>query len=544
MKRLGFNISIFLGCFVLLIVILGAVLVLAPGMELMGVMFIRSTSGAVHQAKKIESATAYKQIYVETDNIPVHINFVQSYTVTANFLEEYNGFAKASATPSVSVEVTTNGIEIKSDEYEPFLVHSRSKESKLLVSVPMYYHNKLVVKGGKSNVIVGGLPASLSDVFISTDGKVELNNDINVKNLELDLGNKDATIGEDVNIQGYIIVNSKAGDVSVPEGFTGNISFTSTSGNLNIASCGDLNYTSKTGSVLPYNDKKAEVFGKINIETNGDVTLGNFYDSATVKSTNGDVTIGTEGETNANAISIESRSGDITLLGSFTNKSNKISSRSGDIIIEEVKGIAIESTYGNITLVKADAVSVKTKTGNVNIKNLISHSEITTNNGDVTIGTNNIEEGSAIGGATITTIGGDIVVLNASGETYSLKTNSGNIDFTQEKGAKCVLNISSNRGDVSLVNVYGAVNATTNGSIYVDVYKMGGKIDLTGKNRNVNVILRDTAYFDLTSKKNIKSAPNLKDDAKTFFTVPLSGNHDDSVIKITTNKGKIAISKI
>lgn len=541
MKRIWLNLTIFVGCFVLLITILGAVLIMAPGMELLGVMYIRSTSGSVNQNTKVTDATAYKQIYVESDNIPVYIEFVQSYNLSATLIEEYNGFAKAGGTPSVSVDVTTKGVEIKSHEYESFLFNSRSEESGLIVKVPLYYKQKLVIKSNKSKIVFTGLEASISDIFVTTKGVVEFNNNLSFKNLELTLGNKDAVVSNNVLINGYIIAKSNRGDVTLPDGFDGNVAMETNSGNLILASCGDLNFKSKTGSIKPNGDNIPTVLGDASIETNGDVMLKSVGGKCSINAKNGDISLGHDGNVSDRQVTVTTSAGKINLLGEYTNEKNVIKTKSGSITAGSLKNHKVESKYGSINIKKADNISVTTKSGNVKINNVLSNTTVSTNNGDVTLGA---DENSVVLNATIATVGGDVKINSASGEGYNIKTTSGDIKFKQKSGTKINLNIDSKRGDINLINLCGAVNASTKGEVVADIVKMGGYVNIAGNNRKVSITVHDTCYLDLSSKKNIESAPGLEEKCKTFVTVPVSGNHEDSTIKVATKKGIIAISKV
>ena len=103
MKKLWVNIGIFFGCFLLLITCLGAVLIIAPGMELLGIMYIRSTSGSVEVRHTVADVGGFETIFIQSDNIPVKVEFIQSYTLRVSLVEEYNGFAKAGDTPTVKI---------------------------------------------------------------------------------------------------------------------------------------------------------------------------------------------------------------------------------------------------------------------------------------------------------------------------------------------------------------------------------------------------------------------------------------------------------
>lgn len=542
MKKLWFNLIIFCGCFLLLVTTLGTVLILAPGMELLGVMYIRSTSGAIYESKSVTEATGYDEIVVKSDNIPITIEFVQSFLLTANMVEEYNGFAKAGETPTLDVEATSSAININSNEYESFFAYSRSQNSGLVVKVPIYYAKNLVIESRRSNITFLGLGSTLTDVKIKTKGSVLFQNDLVVKNLELNIGNKDAIVGDEVNIDGYLLINSGRGDVFIPDGFTGNVYFKSDSGDINLASCGSLKVESKTGDVNANNNKLPKIIHGADIKTNGNVTLHSVGDKAVIKSGNGDLTIGETEVEHINEYDIETRSGNVTLLGNYLNKDSKIKTTSGDVSIENCISTDIVTKYGNVSISNSTNNTIQTKSGDVNISNLFGIHNITTNNGNVILGekskTNNVSE------ASVTTIGGDVSIYNATGGVYNIKTTTGDIEFVQDKDKVVELTVCSNRGDINLQGINGTTTVITKGAVTANIARVNGKVTIEGKNRRVNVVVEDNCYFDLKSKKNIEMAPGLNGKSKIFNTVPESSNLEDRTLQITTKRGKIAVSKI
>lgn len=542
MKKIWLNLVIFVGCFLLLVTTLGTILIMAPGMELLGVMFIRSTSGAIKKSYSVTDSTLYREVVVQADNIPITIEFVQSYVLTADMVEEFNGFAKAGDAPTLDVSTTSSTIQVKSHEYEAFLAYSRSEESGLIVKVPTYYTNKITIKSDKSPVTFCGLSADLTDVSIETKGSIQLNTDMVVQNLTLNMGNKDAVIGEDVDIAGFISINTKRGDVSVPKGFTGNIYFKSDSGDIRIANCGDLKVESKTGDVEGVEDEKPIVYGNVNIETGGSVELGQVYGDASISTHHGNVTIGDEKSVHSNKYEIITKSGDVKLNGTFENEANKIVTSSGDITLGNINSFDIQTKYGNIEIDESKDSVISTKSGDVFIKKTSGKHIISTNNGDVTLG-DGTKEG-VTNSAVVTTIGGNVKITNAIGTEFAIKTTSGDVYFTQNSSKIVKLNIESKRGDILGTGLSGEAKIKTKGKINLEIDEMNGKVDVEGKNRNVNVVVHDTCYYDIISKKNIEQAPELTTKTKTYNTVPAKGNHDTNTLKITTNKGKIIVTKI
>lgn len=535
MKKLWSNIGIFFGCFLLLVTFIGAVLVIAPGMELLGIMFIRSTSGSVKQTEYVADAHHYKTINITSDNIPVVVEFVQSYTLSAILVEDYNGFAKAGGTPTVKVASSADTIVVEASEYKPFLFHSRGEESGLFIKVPMYFNNNIVINSNKSNIKFSGQKASVQDITIITGGAIELGTDMDMNSLALTMGNKSAVVSDEVNMNGTVKVKSKGGDLSLPTGFDGKVEFTSTTGDLLCASCGQLSFNSKSGRVRSLNNILPSITGDCVINTNGAVTIGYVGGSLSVTANHGKVTYGEDGKLYVNRVSILTKTGKVILKGVYTNPENKITTKYGDISVEQARQMTISTQYGDVEVKRLDLGSITTKSGDVDVELIISDGEITTKGGDVEIG---MADKFTLG-AKITTKGGDVEIVNAGDSSFVITTSSGDVSFTQGEGKVAKLEINSEKGDVNLNEISGETTVNTTGKIIASVKNITKPITLNGKNKEVTVSVKQHCYCDLSSNKKIVSAPGMEGEHKTFNSVPEGVNQ---YIKITTKKGKIAVN--
>jgi len=533
MKRLWTNILIFFGCFLLLVTTIGAVLIIAPGMELLGIMYIRNTSGTVEARESIPDAITYDKITVESDNIPVTIKFIQSYSLNVKFIEKYDGFAKAGPEPYMKVTVIGSEVKIESFEYKPFIGYSRDKESGLFVEVPMYYTNDIEVNSNKSKVHFVGQKATVGNVTINAKGEVILANDLSLKTLNLNFGNKDATIADSVVMSGRVIATSTRGDLTLPVGFSGMVEYRSSTGDLKCAGCGQLKFTSKMGKVKGTTAGLPIINGDVEINTGGSVTIDRIAGSASIYTKNGKVSLGSEGQTYTNRLNVNTKSGSITMTGNYTNEENKITSKYGKIVLDHITNGTITTNYGKVSIKYLKDGNVASKSGDVEV-NKIESSTIETKSGDVKIG--DVEKYDS--SASIKTKSGEIAVENVGDGLFDLTTNSGDVTFTQNTEGKSEIVIQSTKGDVELVNITGKTSVNTSGKINASIYNINDTIKLVGKNKKVNVSVRNNCYLDLTSKKNIETAPNVEGKTKSFSNVP---DGETKYIKIETNKGKISV---
>ena len=535
MKRLWTNIIIFFGCFLLLVTTLGAVLVIAPGMELLGIMYIRSTSGSVSVSESVSDANRFNTITVESDNIPVVIEFVQSYSLTVDFVEKYDGFAKAGPEPFINIKSTGTGLVIESHEYKPFFGFSRVEDAGLYVKIPMYYTNDIVVNSNKSKVKFAGQKASVNDVTINANGDITLCNDMALKTLTLNMGKKNATVADNVNITGRVVANSTHGDLYLPAGFNGMVEYTSTTGDLICAGCRQLTFKSTTGKVKGTGTQNPIINGDAFINTGGNVTIESIGGAGVIYSKHGKVVLGKENSLYNNRIQIATKTGDVTMFGTYTNVENTITTKYGDIIVDCLKNTTIELNRGELKVKDFQDGKIVSTFGDIEIINL-QNAVIETQRGDVSIGDDDHEKVS--GSATITTKNGNVDIENAGDCIFVITTQKGDISFSQNVEGKADIQITSKSGDVELENITGKTIVKTEGKISAEVYNINETIELIGKNKGVDVSVRNQCYLDLSSKKKIITAPGMAERAKTFNNVPEGENR---FIKVTTEKGKIAV---
>lgn len=536
MKKLWVNIGIFFGCFLLLITCLGAVLIMAPGMELLGIMYIRKTSGSVESKHTISNAGQFQNIYVESDNIPVEIEFIQSNSIRVELIEQYDGFAKASPSPKVEIAHQGDTIVIKSHEYKPFIAHSRSEESGFKIKVPIYYNNNITVVSRKSKVDFCGLGAAVNDILVDTGGEVRFESDLKMHALNLTLDGNNAIISDAVVMYGSIVAKSNGGDLTIPQGFQGRVEFTSSNGDLFLGKCAQLTFKSKTGDLRGVGGELPHIFGDAIIRTDGKIQIGGIEGSGIINAGNRTVSIGKKDSLCLARLEIYTTLGDVNLIGAFTNSQSKIKTKYGDITIESVAYANIETTMGDVeinnTLIDGQ---ITTKSGDVSVQVVSGLINITTKSGDVELGCNNY----VLDNVNATTKSGDIEVLNAGNGEIVLTTNSGDVEFYQATEYKSKLTINANKSNVVLNGLTGETNVVTNRKITASVYDVNEPINLTGKNKRVEVHVRKTCYVDLESKKDIEVAPGMVEPTKKYRNAPLS--ETKQIITIKTNKGEIAV---
>ena len=120
-KKIIGAIIVVLGCALLLV--FGSVLImfLAPGTEIFGIRYVASgTSKCENPNKKLEAFSG--DIYIDTKNVPITINFTDSYAYGVDFCQNFIGFTKSKEkVADVSIEYKENDLYITAKEIEEFV---------------------------------------------------------------------------------------------------------------------------------------------------------------------------------------------------------------------------------------------------------------------------------------------------------------------------------------------------------------------------------------------------------------------------------------
>ena len=211
----------------------------------------------------------------------------------------------------------------------------------------------------------------------------------------------------DLVLEKDLSAGSASGEITVPNITAGNVSLTSTSGNVEIETIG----TEKNGSA-----------GDINIATtSGNITLKQLTGETNIGSTSGFVNV----ETITGNVQITSTSGDITVQHIDGNAA--VSCTSGNAKIMEGNGDrSVSTTSGDVTIDGADGSwQIETTSGDVRIKGQNDNGSIETTSGDVSL-----EVVELNGTLDINTSSGyvNMKLLQDSVFDFSADTASGNID--------------------------------------------------------------------------------------------------------------------
>lgn len=542
MKKLKLNIILIVSSFIALIAGLAVVMVIAPGADILGLKYIRATSGSIDTAESYYVGDLLQgDIVVNGDNILTKVNFVQSYSFTVRLVDIYNGYCRSDADPDVKMEIVDGIINFTSNEYHPFVYHNRSEDSALYINIPIYLKGRVTVNCKSSNVVVCGMSGTLDELVINTSGKVTVEDGARLNNLNINVSSKKVTIGENVELNGNVSIKSSNSDVTILCPVSGNINMESKGGSLKFKSCKDLTLKASSTSVGSSYDGVNIVNGTTNIETNDDVNLRPVGE-VNIVTKRGKVTIGeTDGEINSN-VNVTTKSGKITTIGKFTGETN-LTTNSGDFVISWLKNSNIKTTYGQVDANRIDSGTINAGNSNVTILFVQENINIVTRGGDVKLGS---KSSSFDGSATIKTTVGDVNINNAKGKSYEITTEYGDIVINAVENNKSNLKLTSYRGDITANNCCAETEIKSNGKINCTVISRTAKMVIEGKNKEVCVKLKYKYVYSLHSNKlnniyiNGEVIESSEDATGSVYDPePSYGGLDR--LKVSTNKGKIVI---
>lgn len=142
-------------------------------------------------------------------------------------------------------------------------------------------------------------------------------------------------------------------------------------------------------------------------------------------------------------ISINTKSGDSN-IASYPDASLKLSARSGDINIKDIKNANINVTSGDIEINKVNVAKIKATSGDISISEVNKSTEIKVTSGNIRINDFNIKNNS-----TIKATSGDIRIKNLSDAFVETSVKSGDVHVNgSNRNAKYELSINVTSGDI------------------------------------------------------------------------------------------------
>lgn len=510
MKRFFITISLILACALLFCVGLGVILALAPGSRIFGIEYV---SAQVGNADIIEEWSEYVDgdIYINTKEIPIIINFEPYGTTKVQFSQHFSGYTTGGfRVPSAEIEKDANGINITTNEIEKFLIGS-NRDYYLTLTLPSSWgvsgRHSIYVNGNSSQVTINAderITLNFVQLSLQSKGEVNFNCNFDVRDLTI-YSPKNLVLDENLMAQN-ITAQSHSGNITVNYSIIGDFTATTVSGNVKFVSCNNATIETSSGQVSGIDDG-CIIYGKTYIKTRGG--------SVKIKSMNG---LGEENNvtTNAGTVNIETM-----LKGTITSPRGKIT-------ISNLLEVTIVGGTNTITIgAVGNSVNIESKRGTVNVGSL--------------------SEGKVANNVTVSTTSGSINASNTKG-VVSLTTRSGNVKLNNTSASD--INIASGK-EVIATGLCGSVKISGNGEINLAFSKFSDDVEIVGnsKCRNINVSIEDKTYSQVnynlsTTSKNGGIAKVFAGNAIAFEGVTLASEVSllaNKTLNINATKCKINV---
>lgn len=472
MKRIFITLSILLACALLFAVGMFVVLAIAPGSEIFGISYVSATIGKADISEQWPDEIS-GDIFINTTEIPVVINF-EPYGVTkVEFVQNYAGYTTSkNRVPSAEITRDTNGVTVTTNEVVKFLIGS-NKDSALTVTVPLSWAvsgtHSIYVNGQSSPVSINAgseYTLRLDELAIKSKQKINFNSKLEVEKLKLNT-NHSVVLGDGVNAKN-VDFKSNAGDLTIKSALAGNLNAETTSGDIFFVSCEDATIKTSGGRVQAVSNTGCIINGTANITT---------------------------------------KSGRVNIAQINGAGDSSIKTNNGDVIINKLTSAKITSTRGKISVGELASVVINGGAGDVKIGKVSDTATIKTKRGDVTVGDLNDK---AVNNVSVSTTYGKIVLKNTRGEV-SASTSYSTIALSNCGADKVSLSAGKT---VLATGLTGAVNIWAKGNIHAAFTSVTDNCSVIGgKNcKKINISVDDYASnfeYNLTTTKAKKVASRL-----------------------------------
>jgi len=335
-------------------------------------------------------------------------------------------------------------------------------------------------------------------------------------------------------------------------------------GNVIIQAKGDIN-NSPTGSAIDAVAFQTGNSGNVSItSSNGNVAIGtiNAFNPLSSSGNAGNITIQALGD-----ISVTDGGGGGFAIGAFSNNTTgnggnvSITSSNGNVTTGTIDTTANTGTIGNagnVTIQSFGGISIATIGASSNTTGDGGNVSITSSKGNVTTGIIDTTANSGNGGnVTIQSFGsfGDISKLSGI-KTYAINAgNSGSVSITSSNGNVATGTIgtlntvpsSGNAGNVT-IQAFGDIDITdSNGAGFAigafnNNTRNGGIVSITSSNGNVtNGIINTTTSSGNAGNVTIQSLGNISNTTIQSYS---SSNGNGGIVSITSSNGNVTNGEI
>ena len=443
------------------------ILFLAPGFELFGVRYVTKGIVDFKETKIVDNFRG--EIYINTYDVPVVVEYAPIPNVQVTFRQEFVGFTTTKAkTPDLRVSIDDAGNAIISTvEIQKFIFASKLEDNYYFTILVPDAGKNIHVKAETSSVTFQGSNGYAPRVGIESQGKLSVKN-------QLKVGTLNYTTNSDVDLTANLQLTNatiKTGNkyISIKNAVDGDLNLTNTSGNISFNQCNNLTVSTSSGVVKSSVSNGAIVKGKAKITT---------------------------------------RSGSINLNKvEGTADKSVITTKTGAVNIGSIHDLKIESSRGDINIVQVRNIEIEGGAGDISIKGVSGSAKINTTNGKVVLGENK-DGGGSIYNPTVNTTTGKIYAYNVVGDKVYLKSTNNLVYVKNTKGLGSD-NFYLHAGrELTAKNLEGKVEAYANGEVNLHFQSLteNVKVSVGAKCRKVKLDAKCKVYSEVNY--NIKSTKN------------------------------------
>ncbi len=461
-KKITTIFCVVIACIFLFFVVCLLVLFLAPGVEIFGVRY--SASGTSEYSKKVNIQSFAGDIYIETHDVPITIEYTPYFSTNASFSQDFVGLTKTKEKmPSFDAVLDENeNLIITTHEIVKWLYSRHDFTYGLNLQLDVRYRNKNVhIKSTKSPVKIDG--AVECETFeLETTGAFKFDS-IKATNFTYKT-NKAITINDKIDCINADLSTS-SGNIVVEHALQGNLVCKVKNNDVKFVACKNLTITSTGGDIGCAVEGQNAITGNATITTNsGNITLGNMLTD---------------------------------------NSTLKINTISGDVSINSVSNADITAERGKVKIESGKSLVINTRTASTQVNSVTGSIIVNSGFGGVVLGKN----GGEVNNPQISTTSGAIEVHGAKGKVQLESTKS---KITFENGSSTDITINAGRA-LSATKLQGKVKLSANGDVSLAFAASPSTFELDAKKKakKINIDLKCTSFsevnFDILSTKGKKA---------------------------------------
>lgn len=530
-KRFTTIFFIVLGIVAFLCVGFFLVLILAPGTRIFGLMYVAKDARAYNSTRLNLITELNKQgfdgfsgsITVETDEVPVYIEYTERYGYEFQYYENYVGLTKSTLEkPFFELSKDKHGgVVIKVHGFKKFLFENKVTTRFLKIFVPLVEvsgyeggDTNLTIKSDKSNVTFLKQESddlripSFNQISIETKGKIILNGTTEAKTYKLVTPN---TITIDENYKNVVKathydLESTRGRILIKTPVLGDVKAKTNNGSIKLVSCRNLTVNTNYGDIIGSDED-----GKIDVQGMAYITV---------------------------------KSGKVSLGKVLGGAESMITTSSGRVVVDKIGEVTITTRRGSVTVNSIKKGHITTNTGNITVEEALEALEVDTVRGKVTLGAegmtmNNINVDSHIGRVYVNSAQGTAVVTTTGSDVYFTNTTSENVTITAG-------------GNVEATGLKGSVTVTAEKDAKLTFTSITERVSVTAGSKTKSIVvyaLSNTTNdigFVLKGKNVIHYEAN--DSGTGSYSNMGEGSHmtnrTDGTLPIINVEGKNAVVKI